>query len=696
MKNLVSGKTNTVAVAVLDENFDEEHEFLSGRLLPSINCTTSISNNAIHGTHTVGTVVDCTPNNVKILPVKIKMTGTLNTASTVAVGIEQAVNAGVKVINLSLGWSPNVVFPNEIEQLQIYEQNIIDAIDYANTNDVVIVVSAGNDGNDTEDYFPAKLGNDDNYPNVITVAAVDEYDLPMDLPSNASAIGEEVFMTNFGNAVDVCAPGEKIVSSVPLSCSVDMKDGVADGYGLMSGTSMAAPHVSAAVAMLALEYPSATATELKTMIKSMTVDLGVPGWDPVFGEGRIDFRMLNHSGLPTVVPVPVTDLELIKIENDVALPLDFQGITYTENISITDCCTFATRVFPKEATDKSVTYTTDHSNIIEMNFGRLRPLATGTVILKACTQDVSSQNAIIHVDTENASTPIPLSLNVASTTNTSADDKGDFFVFTPTTSGYYIFYSSSTINTYGELYTNSEGLIAQNNNISSYQFDFAIPRYLVANQTYYLKVTSAPGTLPNTCRIYVVKSYNTFTINSSLNQDARCIQFSVKTASVADSLHVTIGSQTYVLPKSSANSTSFDVLDARFIITLTNNFSENSITWQIKASIPAPTIGTNTIIRARVNYGGIVLHSGLGNKQIIAYGSSYKTHLTPGTTVSALLDSMETDGYTFTAYTWDDERINSITTTKVATGIKIVQCNSYGKIVHVYYLVLYGDVGGER
>ena len=56
---------------------------------------------------------------------------------------------------------------------------------------------------------------------------------------------------------------------------------------------------------------------------------------------------------------------------------------------------------------------------------------------------------------------------------------------------------------------------------------------------------------------------------------------------------------------------------------------------------------------------------------------------------------MATTGYSFTAYNWNDQQITATTTTKVATGQKIVQKNSSGKIVHVYYLVLFGDVAGS-
>lgn len=96
-------------------------------------------------------------------------------------------------------------------------------------NPPIFVVAAGNDGTDVGNHCPARYSLD--FDNVITVGAVDKYDLPAEF-------------SNYGQAVDVCAPGVSIRSCVP-----------GNAYALKSGTSMATPHVSAAVAMLILRHP---------------------------------------------------------------------------------------------------------------------------------------------------------------------------------------------------------------------------------------------------------------------------------------------------------------------------------------------------------------------------------------------------------------------------------------------------------
>ena len=72
----------------------------------------------------------------------------------------------------------------------------------------------------------------------------------------------------------------------------------------MSGTSQAAPHVSAAVAMLLLEDSYRTPDDLKTEIRSMTIDLGDAGWDRLYGTGRIDFR--KHLGVGDIAATGIS------------------------------------------------------------------------------------------------------------------------------------------------------------------------------------------------------------------------------------------------------------------------------------------------------------------------------------------------------------------------------------------------------
>lgn len=124
-----------------------------------------------------------------------------------ASGIVDAADHGAKVINLSLGSSQSA-------------QTLKDAIDYAWNKGAVVVAAAGNDGTSAPTY-PAY------YNQVLAVAATDNNDHKADF-------------SNYGKWVDVAAPGVDITSTY-----------VGGGYKTMSGTSMAAPHVSGLAALLA-------------------------------------------------------------------------------------------------------------------------------------------------------------------------------------------------------------------------------------------------------------------------------------------------------------------------------------------------------------------------------------------------------------------------------------------------------------
>jgi hypothetical protein len=130
----------------------------------------------------------------------------------------------------------------------------------------VPVAAAGNEfaqGNPLE--FPASL------PHVLTVASVGP------APTFASS-----FFSNTSAAIDLAAPGENIMTAVPPSLD---GDGVADGYERQSGTSFAAPMVSAAVAWVRAARPDLSADQVNQAVRLSAVDVGRQGWEPDTGFG---------------------------------------------------------------------------------------------------------------------------------------------------------------------------------------------------------------------------------------------------------------------------------------------------------------------------------------------------------------------------------------------------------------------------
>jgi len=136
-------------------------------------------------------------------------------------------------------------------------QVFVDAMRYAAGLDVLQVAAAGNQGN-TGLSWPAA------YDEMVSVASTDSADLLS-------------WFSSHGDWIDMAAPGEAIFNLW-----------VNQGTASLSGTSMASPHVAGAGALLRSVNPQLTAEETRVTLRSMSDDLGAPGYDADFGHGRLD------------------------------------------------------------------------------------------------------------------------------------------------------------------------------------------------------------------------------------------------------------------------------------------------------------------------------------------------------------------------------------------------------------------------
>lgn len=268
-----------VTVAVIDTGVDYSHPELADRVdtvndYDYVNNDTDAMDDNSHGTHVAGIIAAeqneqgiigvAEPADVVILPLKVLDEKGSGNVFNIANAIWDAVDIGADIINLSLG-GPG------------YSQTMADAVEYAVNNGVLVVAAAGNDGDHISYYTPASL------PGVLTVGSVNE------------SLNKSDF-SNYGEELDLVAPGEHILSSVPASVGeavyatdpygVELENG--SYYAYYDGTSMATPFVAGVAALLKAQDNSLSAAEISHRLISTAKDLGASGLDNDYGYGLVD------------------------------------------------------------------------------------------------------------------------------------------------------------------------------------------------------------------------------------------------------------------------------------------------------------------------------------------------------------------------------------------------------------------------
>ena len=186
-----------------------------------------------------------------------------------AAALLYAADNGAHIINISWG-SPERTFL------------IQDAVRYAASSGCILVAAAGNSR------LP-RLSSPAIQDETIAVSATDANDNPASF-------------NNTGVPLDLAAPGVNVLSTLP-----------GNAYASSSGTSFAAPHVAGLAALLRSRRPDLTPEQIRALLALGSVDLGVPGWDGVYGAGRADGEALLTSltwpGTPPAVQIlaPHTD-----------------------------------------------------------------------------------------------------------------------------------------------------------------------------------------------------------------------------------------------------------------------------------------------------------------------------------------------------------------------------------------------------
>jgi hypothetical protein len=258
-------KGDGVTIAILDSGVDASHPDLVSKITASVDMTDVHDGNGEHGTKVAGIAGSATNNgigvaslgwNVDLLSVKVLDINGEGFTSWVINGVDEAINRGAKIINLSLATT-------------VFEQPLQDAINRAYNRGVLVVAAAGNNddqgGSPTSPKYPAAMDH------VLSVAATAQNDL-------LAAFSRR------GPTVDIAAPGNALLTTL-----------VGGGYGYASGTSAASPLAAAAAALLIAQglEPSPDA------VTAQLVRSGVPISD---GDGGVVRRL--QAGLATQTAAP--------------------------------------------------------------------------------------------------------------------------------------------------------------------------------------------------------------------------------------------------------------------------------------------------------------------------------------------------------------------------------------------------------
>jgi subtilisin family serine protease len=244
-----------------------------------------------HGTHVAGIIGARSNNSLGVAGMswmprhagEVCLYGTLCPYDDIVQGIVCAVDNGADVINMSLAGTE-------------FSQALQDAINYAHGEGVFVVAAAGNGG---------RFGNPVTYPaSMEHVVAV-----------SATMQADDIFPhSSYGPYVDVSAPGFDIFSTYYWP------DDDINGYYSLSGTSMAAPHVSGIAALMLSVAPGLSPDQAEDLVETTAVDLGDPGRDDYYGWGRVDALAAVQAASPAPTPTPTPTPTLTPVPTETRTP----------------------------------------------------------------------------------------------------------------------------------------------------------------------------------------------------------------------------------------------------------------------------------------------------------------------------------------------------------------------------------------
>ena len=327
----VQAGARSVDVGILDSGIDVRHpDFIVDEAGSNVDCARGrnsvmfvplgpgvgnpdpCTDNQFHGTHVAGTVaaqangigiVGVAPN-VTLVPVKVCDTSGYCYASGVVDGITYAGDAQLDVVNMSFFVDDNefqesTEFKCSSDSTQrAFRQAVERAIQYARSQGVTPVAALGNSDQDLAhpvDDTGQPISNECEVVPAETQGVIGT----MALGRNS----EKARYSNYGSGMtDVAAPGGNGTTG---DCRTTILSTLPGGaYGCIQGTSMASPHAAGVAALIVSHYGrlgsdgdvKLSPQKVEALLQGTAVDIGLPGYDECFGNGRIDaFRAVTGA-----------------------------------------------------------------------------------------------------------------------------------------------------------------------------------------------------------------------------------------------------------------------------------------------------------------------------------------------------------------------------------------------------------------
>jgi len=245
-----------------------------------------------HGTHVAGIIAAANNDwgtigvapNATLIPVKVLAGDGIGRISWFVAGVIHAVNQNADIINLSLGYylQKNGLPPYyTAEDASFLRKMIRKVVNWADQQGALVVNSAGNAALDL-----------DHAENIISIPTEEGKGIVVSAtgPQGLSDFDELASYSNYGTSVIwVAAPGGDFRNYPTCGWWYDMVlSTTIDGWMWSAGTSSAASVVSGVAALVLEKYGPMSPAQLKTHLAQTADDLGKPGKDPVYGNGRIN------------------------------------------------------------------------------------------------------------------------------------------------------------------------------------------------------------------------------------------------------------------------------------------------------------------------------------------------------------------------------------------------------------------------